>query len=125
MQRSGVHPIYLVAPTTPEKRVREIARHASGFIYYVSREGVTGMQKTVPATIQPMVAMIRKHSKLPVAVGFGISTPQQARAVAETADAVVVGSAIVNQIAKSGADRNLASRVARFVAPMVKAVKSV
>jgi tryptophan synthase alpha chain len=123
MQRSGVHPIYLVAPTTPEKRVREIVRHASGFIYYVSLEGVTGMQKTVSATIKPMVATIRRHSKLPVAVGFGISTPQQARAVAETADAVVVGSAIVNQIAKSGADRNLASRVARFVAPMVKAVK--
>jgi tryptophan synthase alpha chain len=123
MQRSSVHPIYLVAPTTPEKRVREIARHASGFIYCVSREGVTGMQRTVSATIQPMVATIRKHSKLPVAVGFGISTPQQARAVAETADAVVVGSAIVDQIARLGADRNLASRVARFVAPMVKAVK--
>jgi tryptophan synthase alpha chain len=123
VQRSGVHPIYLVAPTTPEKRVREIARHASGFIYYVSREGVTGMQRTVSTTIKPMVATIRKYSKLPVAVGFGISTPQQARAVAETADAVVVGSAIVNQIAMLGADRNLASRVARFVAPMVKAVK--
>jgi tryptophan synthase alpha chain len=123
MKRAGLHPIYLVAPTTPEKRVREIARHASGFIYYVSREGVTGMRKTVSQTIQPMVATIRKHSRLPVAVGFGISTPRQARAVAALADAVVVGSAIVNQIARLGPVRQLARKLARSVAPMVKAVK--
>jgi tryptophan synthase alpha chain len=123
IERAGLHPIYLIAPTTPEARVRQIARHASGFIYYVSREGVTGMQKSVAASIKPMVARIRRHSKLPVAVGFGISTPQQARAVARTADAVVVGSAIVNQIAKHGKNRQLATNVARFVAPMVKAVK--
>ena len=125
MKRAGLHPIYLVAPTTPAARVRKIARHASGFLYYVSREGVTGMQKKLAPTVAVHVATIRKHSKLPVAIGFGISNPSQARAAARTADAVVVGSAIVNQIAKSGADRNLASRVARFVAPMVKAVKSV
>ncbi len=123
MKRAGLRPIYLIAPTTPEKRVREIARHASGFIYCVSREGVTGMQRTVSQTIRPMLATIRKHSRLPLSVGFGISTPQQARAVAESADAVVVGSAIVNQIAKLGNDRRLAEKIARFVAPMVKAVK--
>lgn len=123
MRRAGLHPIYLVAPTTPERRIHEIAKHATGFIYYVSREGVTGMQKTVSASIKPMVTMIRKHTKLPVAVGFGVSTPAQARAVAGTADAVVVGSAIVNQIARLGRDRRLADKVARFVAPMVKAVK--
>ena len=122
IKRAGLHPIYLIAPTTPEKRVHEIARHASGFIYYVSREGVTGMQKTISGTIRPMFATIRKHSRLPVAVGFGISTPRQARAVAESADAVVVGSAIVNQIAKLGRDRQLANKVARFVAPMVRAI---
>ena len=123
MKRAGVHPIYLIAPTTPEERIRKIARHASGFIYYVSREGVTGMQKSVAASIKPMVHRIRKHSKLPVAVGFGISTPQQARRVAQTADAVVVGSAIVNQIAKLGKDRRLVEKVSRYVAAMVKAVK--
>jgi tryptophan synthase alpha chain len=123
MRRSGVHPIYLIAPTTPEKRIREIARHASGFIYYVSREGVTGMQKSVAASLKSRVAMIRHCSKLPVAVGFGISTPQQARAVARTADAVVVGSAIVNQIAKSGKNRRLAKRVSQYVSAMVRAVK--
>jgi tryptophan synthase alpha chain len=117
---AGVHPIYLIAPTTPESRVREICRHGSGFIYYVSREGVTGMQKTVAASIGEKVAAIKRYAKTPVAVGFGISTPEQAREVALSADAVVVGSAIVNQIAK-GRD---AKSVARFVAPMVKAVKS-
>ena len=125
MRRLNVHPIYLIAPTTPEKRIRQIARRASGFVYYVSREGVTGMQRSVAASIRPMVVTIRKYSKLPVAVGFGISTPQQARAVAQTADAVVVGSAIVNQIAKLGKNRRLPAKVARFVAPMVRSVKSV
>jgi tryptophan synthase alpha chain len=119
MQRSGVHPIYLIAPTTPEKRVRKIARHASGFVYYVSREGVTGMQKTISSSIKPAVRMIRKHTTWPIAVGFGISTPQQAHAVAATADAVVVGSAIVNQIAGGRTPKH----VARFAAAMVKAVK--
>ncbi len=124
MQQAGVHPIYLVAPTTPARRVREIARHASGFIYYVSREGVTGMQKTLAVKITDHIALIRRSSRLPVAVGFGISNPRQAHAAAKQVDAVVVGSAIVNQIAKFGRDRKMAEKVARFVAPMVRAVKA-
>ena len=119
MKQAGLCPIYLIAPTTPEERVTEICRHASGFIYYVSREGVTGMQKTVSVSIAPMLATIRRHTALPVAVGFGVSTPEQAVEVALNGDAVVVGSAIVNQIAKGRS----AKTVARFVAPMVKAVK--
>ena len=75
------------------------------------------MQKMISHSIAPMIAKIRKHTDLPVAVGFGISTPAQARAVAVQADACIVGSAIVNQIARKG-------NVAAFVAPMVKAVKS-
>jgi tryptophan synthase alpha chain len=118
LRRAGLHPIYLVAPTTPETRIREIARHASGFIYYVSREGVTGMQKKLSKSIHPMITTIRKHSKLPVAVGFGISNPRQARAAAAETDAVVVGSAIVNHIAK-----HRGKSIAQFVAPMVRAVK--
>jgi len=116
LRAAGVHAIYLIAPTTPDARIAEICRHAGGFIYYVSREGVTGMQTTISTSIAPMVAKIRRHTKLPVAVGFGISTPAQARAVAVQADACIVGSAIVNQIAKGG-------NVAKFVAPMVNAVK--
>jgi len=120
LQQAGIHPIYLVAPTTPPARIRQIARHAAGFIYYVSREGVTGMQPKVAAAIGARVARIRKIARLPVAVGFGVSNPQQARQVAASADAVVVGSAIVNQIAQGKSP----AAVARFVAPMVNAVKS-
>jgi tryptophan synthase alpha chain len=123
MKDAGVHPIYLIAPTTPETRIAKIARHAAGFIYYVSHEGVTGMQKTVSKSIAPMVEAIRRHTNLPVAVGFGISTPQQARAVAQTADAVVVGSAIVNQIARLGKDRRLAEKISRYVGAMVRVVR--
>ena len=125
MGRAGLHPIYLVAPTTPPGRVRQIARHASGFIYYVSREGVTGMQKQLAPAVTSHVRSIRHCSRLPVAIGFGISTPAQARGTARTADAVVVGSAIVNQIARHGSDRDLVKKVSRFVGAMVKAVKSV
>ena len=123
MKTAGVHPIYLVAPTTPAARIHKIACHASGFIYYVSREGVTGMQKSMAPAVTSHVATIRKHSKLPVAIGFGISNPAQARVAGQAADAVVVGSAIVNQIARHGRSRLVVPRVARFVGAMVKAVK--
>jgi tryptophan synthase alpha chain len=122
IRQAGLHPIYLIAPTTPEARIREVARHASGFIYYVSREGVTGMQKTVAPAVTEHIELIRRHSKLPIAIGFGISNPSQARAASQSADAVVVGSAIVNQIAKHGRDRQMPARVARFVGAMTKAL---
>jgi len=123
MRQAGLCPIYLVAPTTPDERVEKIVRRGQGFIYYISREGVTGMQETVADNIAHMTAQIRAHTKLPIAVGFGISCPDQARQVAQNADAVVVGSAIVHQIAQHGQARDLAARVAAFVQPMVEAVK--
>jgi tryptophan synthase alpha chain len=123
MRTAGLHPIYLIAPTTPAARIHKIAQHASGFIYYVSREGVTGMQKKLATSATTHVTTIRKHSKLPIAIGFGISNPAQARAAARAADAVVVGSAIVNQIAGHGTSRLAVQKVARFVEAMVKAVK--
>ena len=125
MKRAGLAPIYLVAPTTPAERIQKIARHASGFVYYVSREGVTGMQKSVAPTAASHIASIRKFTKLPVAIGFGISTPAQAQAAARFADAVVVGSAIVNQISKRGSNRDLVGNASRFVGAMVRAVKRV
>src|SRR5271169_2528991 len=82
MRESELCVIYLVAPTTPEERVEMIARRGTGFIYYVSREGVTGMQSKVSDSIAQMTAKIRAHTQLPIAVGFGISNPGQARAVA-------------------------------------------
>lgn len=124
MTQAGLSVIYLVAPTTPESRVALIVKRATGFIYYVSREGVTGMQEKVAANISEMTAKIRAHTPLPIAVGFGISNPDQARLVAPNADAVVVGSAIVNQIAKHGKDPKLAQRVMEFVQPMLEAVKN-
>lgn len=81
------------------------------------------MQQAVSANIAEMTAKIRAHTKLPIAVGFGISNPEQARLVAANSDAVVVGSAIVNEVAKHGKDPKLVDRVIQFVQPMIEAVK--
>jgi tryptophan synthase alpha chain len=123
MREADLCPIYLAAPTTPEGRIAEIVKHGRGFIYYVSREGVTGMQAQLPDTIAARTAKIRAHTDLPIAVGFGISTPEQARAVAAHAEAVVVGSAVVNQIAQYGRSRDLVPRVTAFVQTLALAVK--
>jgi tryptophan synthase alpha chain len=114
--------IYLVAPTTPDDRIELIVKRAAGFIYYVSREGVTGMQAKIADTIAQMTAKIRAHTSLPIAVGFGISTPEQARVVAASAEAVVVGSAIVNQIAQHGKAPDLIKRVSEFTRTLLQAV---
>ena len=114
--------IVLVAPTTPESRLKAITRHASGFVYYVSREGVTGMQKNLPTTLSDRVSLLKKTTPLPVCVGFGISNPEQAGQVARLADGVVVGSAIVDRIGKLGRKPNLASEVGSFLRPIAQAV---
>ena len=123
MKAAGLCNIYLIAPTTPEDRMELIARRAAGFIYYVSREGVTGMQSKVSDTIASMTAKIRLHTQLPIAVGFGISNPDQARTVAASAEAIVVGSAIVNQIAEHGKSPDLVAKVESFVGTLIKAVR--
>jgi tryptophan synthase alpha chain len=120
-----LHRIRLIAPTTSEERIRTIAARASGFIYYVSREGVTGEQKTLSDSIGAQVEKIRRYSALPIAVGFGISNPQQGAQVAGLADAVVVGSAIVRRIGELADDSNIVSKLRDLVRPMVQAVKSV
>ena len=123
MRKAGLCNIYLVAPTTPEERIELIVKRGAGFIYYVSREGVTGMQTKVADTITQMTAKIRAHTSLPIAVGFGISTPEQAKTVAASAEAVVVGSAIVDQVARHGKSPDLIKRVSEFVKPLLEAVK--
>jgi tryptophan synthase alpha chain len=123
MRDAGLCVIYLVAPTTPEDRIEFIVKRGTGFIYYVSREGVTGMQAKVSETIAAMTAQIRAHTPLPIAVGFGISNPEQARAVAASAEAIVVGSAVVNRIAEHGKSKDLVPRVTEFVKSLVDAVK--
>jgi len=125
MRKNNLCHIYLVAPTTPEDRMEFIVKRGSGFIYYISREGVTGMQSKVATNLAGQVAKLRAHTNLPIAVGFGVSNPQQARLVAQNADAVVIGSAIVNQIAKHGKSKDLVKRVGKFVKSLADAVKSI
>lgn len=125
MKKNGLCHIYLVAPTTPEDRMEFIVKRGSGFIYYVSREGVTGMQEQIASNLASQTAKLRAHTKLPIAVGFGVSNPEQARLVAQNADAVVVGSAIVNQIAQHGKSKDLAKLVGKFVKSLGDAIKSV
>jgi tryptophan synthase alpha chain len=123
MNAAGLCNIYLIAPTTPDERIGLIAKRATGFIYYVSREGVTGMQQKVSDTIGTMTAKIRQHTSLPIAVGFGISNPEQAKIVAANAEAIVVGSAIVNQIAAHGKSPGLVEKVGAFAKALAQAVK--
>lgn len=91
--------IFIIAPTTPPARMAIIAKHASGFIYYVSREGVTGERSELATNLQSAVREIKRHTDLPICVGFGISTAAHVKAIGQIADGVVVGSALVNVIA--------------------------
>lgn len=124
MAGAGLCNIYLVAPTTPEERIELIVKRARGFIYYVSREGVTGMQSQVSDTIELMTSKIHAHTDLPIAIGFGISNPGQAKFVSQFGEAVVVGSAIVNQIAEHGHSADIVPMVSRFVRDLACGVKS-
>jgi tryptophan synthase alpha chain len=123
MQKAGMCNIYLVAPTTPEERMESIVKRGTGFVYYISREGVTGMQSKVASNLAQQVAKIRAHTTLPIAVGFGISNSEQAKAVASEANGCVVGSAVVNQIAEHGKSPELVRRVSTFVKLLGDAVK--
>ena len=120
---SFLHRIRLIAPTTSEDRIKTIVARASGFIYYVSREGVTGEQSSLSDSIAAQVEKIRRYSALPIAVGFGISNPEQAAQVAALADAVVVGSAIVRRIGELANDPDIGPKLRELVRPMVQAVK--
>jgi tryptophan synthase alpha chain len=115
----GLDPIFLVAPTTSDKRLEQIARQAHGFIYAISRAGVTGERDEMTRDAETLVKRVRLVSDLPVAVGFGISTPEQVRSVWRFADAAVVGSAIVKQIEKLGNSPDLVKRIGEFAQSLV------
>ncbi len=102
---AGLKTVYIVAPTSPESRIERIAGSATGFLYYVSQEGVTGERDQVASNLEDKLALIRRHARQPVVVGFGISRPEHVRTVAAVADGVVVGSALVNCIAANPKDR--------------------
>src|SRR4029450_10317497 len=106
--------IFLVAPTTSDKRLRPMPQQASGFIYAVSRAGVTGARNEMPRDAESLVKRVRAVSDLPVAVGFGISTSEQVRQIWRFADAAVIGSAIVSHIEKLAGSPDLVARVGEF-----------
>jgi len=101
LRKNDLVPIFLAAPTSTDQRLKRIAEASGGFVYAVSRTGVTGPQKRVSDDAQTLVRRLRKFTKLPIAVGFGISTPEQFAAVGEYADAAVIGSAIVETIERN------------------------
>ena len=112
--RHGLDPVFLVAPTTSDERLARIAQRARGFIYAVSRAGVTGARDEITRDAETLVKRVRSVSDLPVAVGFGISTAEQVREVWRFADAAVVGSAIVSQIEKLANSPDLVNRIGEF-----------
>ena len=114
MARAKLAPIFLAAPTSPDERLEAIATHSKGFVYAISRVGITGKQQTMTSDAAALVARIRRWTGLPVAVGFGISNAEHVAQVAEFADAAVIGSAIVELIERSTAE-TAPGAVARFI----------
>ncbi|HIE51926.1 MAG TPA: tryptophan synthase subunit alpha [Armatimonadetes bacterium] len=117
----GLDTIYLVAPTSTPERLRLIAEHATGFIYCVSRRGVTGVRKRLPPDLTAMLARIRAQTDKPIAVGFGISTPEHVRQVVAWADAAVVGSALVQRLAAGGDPEEQLRGLSEFVRELKEA----
>ena len=125
LEAEGIALIRLAAPTTDDARLPMVVRRTSGFVYYVSVAGVTGVKSANAAEVAPAVERLRKASGLPVAVGFGIRTPDQAAAVAMVADAAVVGSALVDEIeAAARLNENVTEKVLLKAAELAKAVRS-
>jgi tryptophan synthase alpha chain len=114
MDRVGLAPVFLAAPTSSDARLEAIAGHSRGFVYAISRTGITGKQQSMTADASALVARIRRWTKLPVAVGFGISNAGHVSQVGEFADAAVIGSAIVELIERSTPER-APGEVARFI----------
>ena len=124
VQKSQLNLIRLVTPTTDEARLDKLLNGAGGFLYYVSITGVTGSKKADLSQIEPHIASIKKQSNMPVAIGFGIKTPEDAKNFGAIGDAVVVGSAIVQTIADNGHDPQLADKVATQVKALSDALKA-
>ena len=121
LRHNALDPVFLLAPTSTESRMREVGRIASGYVYYVSLKGVTGAGHLDVAAVAEMIPRIRSHVSIPVGVGFGIRDAQTARAVAAVSDAVVFGSALV-QLMEREARENVAAAAGRFIASIRSAL---
>jgi tryptophan synthase alpha chain len=121
--KAGFNFIRLATPTTDDKRLPTVLKNTSGFVYYVSITGITGAAAPDAGKVTQAVARIKNHTRLPVCVGFGVRTPEQARALAEGADGVVIGSALVDAVLKSlGPDGKATAATAQSVADLVRAL---
>lgn len=122
-KKSDFATIFLAAPTTTDARLPKIVRASQGFIYYVSLTGVTGVRKDIPVDFKRDIGRIKSITAKPVCVGFGISTPEQVKAVAAAADGIIVGSAIVRCIEQNIGNKNIVQNVCRSVARLTSALK--
>jgi tryptophan synthase alpha chain len=120
-KKHGIDPIFLLAPTSTDKRIEQVARVGSGYLYYVSLRGITGASHIDLGDVAARIPRIRAATKLPIGVGFGIRDPESARRVAQTADAVVIGSRIIQEIEVAGAEQAVA-RVKQLLIPIRKAI---
>jgi tryptophan synthase alpha chain len=123
LDRAGIAQVLLVTPTSTRDRIKAASRQGGGFLYLVSRTGVTGAREALDDGLSDNIRLVSKLSRLPVAVGFGISTPAQVAEVAGQADGVVVGSAIVERIGRHGDEPNLCDVIQRFVTPLAEACR--
>ena len=112
---AGLDPVFLISPTTTDDRIRRAAALGRGFLYVISRLGVTGVRDQLPQEAHALVERVRAASDLPVALGFGISRPDQVAEACRMADAAVVGSALVNVVAENGAAPDLCERASEYV----------
>lgn len=119
---AGLDPIFLISPTTTDTRIKRSAELGRGFLYVISRLGVTGARDTFADDVDALIGRVRAHSSLPVALGFGISSPEQVAKACASADAAVVGSALVNVIAEHGAAPDVAERAGEYVRWLKSAV---
>jgi tryptophan synthase alpha chain len=111
MRKAGLDTVFLAAPTSTERRLELVAKYSTGFVYLVSRTGVTGERSTVSEAVTPLVSAMRKVTDLPLAVGFGISTADQVRTVGAVADGVIVGTAIVRVVEENAASPDLPAKL--------------
>jgi tryptophan synthase alpha chain len=114
MSNAGLNTIFLVAPTSSPERIRQIAETSTGFLYAVSRTGVTGERQELSTELKQFLQTLRAYTRVPIAVGFGISRPEHLKAVWQEADGAVVGSALVRAIEENASSRDIANRVAAF-----------